>query len=222
MRRVRRAPTPGDGSSAVCAREDDRGSGQHDPVRDDPALEIGHRDGDERGAEERGDRCIRRQPEGEHAGADRSAVHELDERVLPGDRRAAAAAAAAEQQLREDRDVVVPRDAAWRTTCTPRAGCTTERRSGTRAATTFRKLPSARPGTNASAARAALTTYLLSAVRDRPLEGCRPRFISRGVLRRTMSSLSVYRCFASAGVTSTGRSTLSVPRRPPARRRCRP
>ena len=34
------------------------------------------------------------------------------------------------------------------------AGLTTERRSGTRAATTFRKLPSARPGANAKAATA--------------------------------------------------------------------
>jgi hypothetical protein len=34
------------------------------------------------------------------------------------------------------------------------AGETTERRSGTRAATTFRKLPSASPGANANAASA--------------------------------------------------------------------
>src|SRR5689334_13947690 len=39
-------------------------------------------------------------------------------------------------------------------------GFTTERRSGTRAATTFRKLPMARPGARAKAASAASTPYV--------------------------------------------------------------
>jgi len=42
-------------------------------------------------------------------------------------------------------------------------GRTSERLSGTRAATTFRKLPTARPGAKASAAKAGLIQPLLSA-----------------------------------------------------------
>src|SRR5437899_2864201 len=41
------------------------------------------------------------------------------------------------------------------------AGRTMERRSGTRAATTFRKLPSARPGKKAARAAAAISTGVL-------------------------------------------------------------
>ena len=86
-----------------------------------------------------------REAEGEHAGRDEQRGDELDERVLPRDRRAAGAAAAAEEHVREQRDVVVPRDGRLARHAR-RGGLTTERPSGTRAATTFRKLPSARPG----------------------------------------------------------------------------
>src|SRR5436190_7190215 len=50
-------------------------------------------------------------------------------------------------------------------------GCTMDRRTGTRAATTLRKLPKASPGTNTIAASAALTSSLLSVRRVRPLRG---------------------------------------------------
>ena len=69
-------------------------------------------------------------------------------------------------------------------------GLTSERRSGMRAATTFRKLPNARPGKNAMAANAIAIYGLL--------------------FRRTMLSVRTKRCFASAGVTSTGSVTDSV------------
>jgi hypothetical protein len=49
------------------------------------------------------------------------------------------------------------------------AGFTTERCSGTRAATTFRKLPSASPGAKANAAMATSTPPALSARRRRCL-----------------------------------------------------
>ena len=53
------------------------------------------------------------------------------------------------------------------------AGRTIERRSGTRAATTFRKLPSASPGAKATAAREKFTLRLSAAavpdLRDQPL-----------------------------------------------------
>jgi hypothetical protein len=45
-------------------------------------------------------------------------------------------------------------------------GDTIERRSGTRAATTFRKLPSARPGARAAAASASSTPHVSAAIRD--------------------------------------------------------
>src|SRR5438552_17160373 len=44
-------------------------------------------------------------------------------------------------------------------------GCTTERRSGRRAATTFTKLPTAKPGANATAASAAFIFPLSAALR---------------------------------------------------------
>ena len=43
----------GDGWIGGDAGEDDRGGREHDPVRDDPVLEVGRRDGDERRAEDR-------------------------------------------------------------------------------------------------------------------------------------------------------------------------
>jgi hypothetical protein len=60
-------------------------------------------------------------------------------------------------------------------------GRTIERRSGTRAATTFRKLPSARPGAKAAAARAKSTM----AVSAGALVGLRTRLAGRvgGLLR---------------------------------------
>src|SRR6266545_748268 len=66
-------------------------------------------------------------------------------------------------------------------------GRTIERRSGTRAATTFRKLPSARPGAKATAARAMSTLPLSAAavpeLRDGPLAGRVRRLlrIARGI-----------------------------------------
>ena len=72
------------------------------------------------------------------------------------------------------------------------AGFTTERRSGTRAATTLRKLPSARPGTKANAASAGFTQPL-------------PLF------RSTMSSANVKRWLAFPGVASTTSEMLTVP-----------
>src|SRR3954452_1492431 len=54
-------------------------------------------------------------------------------------------------------------------------GCTTERRSGTRAATTLRKLPSASPGTKAIAASAVPTITPIGWARS-ALEGERARF----------------------------------------------
>src|SRR4051794_27263310 len=93
-------------------------------------------------------------------------------------------------------------------------GCTTERRSGTRAATTLRKLPSASPGTKAIAASAAPTITPIGWAHS-TLEGERARFdYGRVMLRRTMSSVSLYRCFASLGVRSTGRSTEMNPSSP--------
>src|SRR5919108_528636 len=59
-------------------------------------------------------------------------------------------------------------------------GRTTERRSGTRAATTFTKLPSARAGQNASTPRAT-STPALSAARRR---GLRTSELAREALRR--------------------------------------
>src|SRR3954451_2289509 len=90
--------------------EHDRGGGQHDPVRDHVPLEVGDRDRDERGAEQRGDRGVRGQPEREHAGADEQRRDQLDERVLPRDGRPTAPAASAQERPRDDRDVVVPRE----------------------------------------------------------------------------------------------------------------
>ena len=94
------------------------------------------------------------EPEVEDAGRDEERRRQLDERVLDRDRRAAAAAAPAQEKVREDRDVVVPGDLACCRPGSSSAGATIESRTGIRAATTFRKLPIASPGMNASAATA--------------------------------------------------------------------
>ena len=52
------------------AGEHEGGGGQHDPVRDDPPLDVGRGDGDERDAEDRGDQGIPAEPELEHAARD--------------------------------------------------------------------------------------------------------------------------------------------------------
>ena len=73
-------------------------------------LEVGRRDRHERGAEEGGDCCFPAEPELEHAAGNEQGGCELDERIAEGNPRAARAAAAAQQGVREQREVVVPRD----------------------------------------------------------------------------------------------------------------
>src|SRR4051794_18597327 len=90
--------------------QDGRGRGQHDPIWDQAPLEIGHRDGHERAAEEGGDRRLTGEAEHECAGGDEERARQLDERVPERDGGAAAAAAAAQDQVREKRNVVVPGD----------------------------------------------------------------------------------------------------------------
>ena len=72
-------------------------------------------------------------------------------------------------------------------------GLTSERRSGMRAATTFRKLPNARPGRSAMVAKASPSQMAW-------------------LFRRTMLSISTKRWFVFAGVMSTASDTDSVAR----------
>ena len=58
------------GWSAVCAASTIAAAGQDDPVRDDPVLEVGRRDRDEREAEEGGDGRLGVEPELPDAGGD--------------------------------------------------------------------------------------------------------------------------------------------------------
>ena len=101
---------------------------------------------DERRAEERGDERLARPAEARNEAATSSAVTQLDRRVDDADRG---------RRSRWQR----PRSASYETTGTfsyhasscpqlmqAEPGATIERLSGTRAATTFRKLPIARPG----------------------------------------------------------------------------
>ena len=62
-RRARRAIHSGLGCDERLSDEHDRGRREHDPVRDDPVLEVDRRERDEDDAEERGDERVRREPE---------------------------------------------------------------------------------------------------------------------------------------------------------------
>ena len=146
----------------MLRHEHDDGGGQDDPVRDDPPLEVGRGDRDEHGAEERGDEGVPGERRTEHAAGDEQRRAGLDERVAPRDRRAAVAAAAAQHSVRDERDVVVPRDRRRRSSCTPSRARRSSGAAGTRAATTFRKLPTARPGAKTTAASA---TFIAQPVR---------------------------------------------------------
>ena len=106
----------------------------------------------------RGDRGVPGQPEDEDASGDEHAGDELDERVLPRDRRAAVPAAAAQEQHRRASGMLSCHASGVSHAMQAEAGARPSGRSGTRAATTLRKLPSARPGTKANIASAAVTS----------------------------------------------------------------
>ena len=149
------------GSSSVWATRHDRRGGKNDPVRDDPVLDVDRRERDEDDAEARRDhRVARSTPKARKQAATRSAVSELDGGVAERDPRGAVAAAATQEQPRDDRDVVV-RVISWPQLMQAEAGATIDRRSGTREATTLRKLPTARPGR--ATAKASALTPLVSA-----------------------------------------------------------
>ena len=150
---ARRAPTPRSGASRSARRARSRPRAAR-PVRDDPVLEVGGRDRDERGAEERRRRTpCPTQPKARKQAATRSASASSTAGRRTPIALVAAPAAAAEQRARRRRDVVVPRELVAAAHA-GRAGRTIDRFRGTRAATTLRKLPTARPGMNATAERA--------------------------------------------------------------------
>ena len=92
----------------VCATSADRRGRQHDPVRDDPVLEVDRRDHDEHDAEARGDDRVGGEPELPERAGDEQRRRRARRRVAHRDRRAARAAAAAQERPREQRDVVAP------------------------------------------------------------------------------------------------------------------
>ena len=163
-------PTRATGRSAVCATSTIAGGRQDDPVRDDEALDVDHRDRDEHGAEERGDRGLEREPEDEDAGGDEQRGDELDGRVAAtGSRRRSSGSARAGGGTRRPGCCRAARSAP-RTTGRPTAGGRSSARAGSRAATTFRKLPIARPGSERRQrrARTAIRSSACSGARCRP------------------------------------------------------
>ena len=129
--------------------EDDGRGGQHDAVRDDPPLEVGGRHDDERGAGDRGRRRLSVNPNASTQPTRRQRGRELDGEVARRDPRAALAAAAASTTYETTGTLSYQRIGVSQL-MHAEPGCTIERRSGTRAATTPRKLPMASPGTNTS------------------------------------------------------------------------
>ncbi len=145
-------------------RDEDDGEGrQDDPVGKDPPLDVDRRERDQDGAEERGEERLAGEPEPEEAGGDEKRRDELDGEVADADRGSAAPAAAAENDVGDERDVVVPGELAGRTTWQADLGLTSERFSGSRATTTFKKLPTASAGAKTSPARASSTLSLSAA-----------------------------------------------------------
>ncbi len=101
----------------------DRGNrrDQEDPVGDDPPLEVGEGDGDERGYEDEAEGDFPRiAPEHDDGRRVEQAQRHLGQRIAGRDRRAAAPGPASQGQPGEDRDVVVSGDLGT----TPRAART--------------------------------------------------------------------------------------------------
>ena len=100
------------------------------------------------------------QTEREDTAGDQERGDELDGRIDERDPNPAVPATATQHRVGQERHVVVPRDLLLAGSCRPKAAETIERRNGTRAATTFRKLPSASAGAKTTAARAKSTLGL--------------------------------------------------------------
>ena len=96
------------------------------------------------------------QPKARNDAAISSAVSELDGRIDDADPLAAALALAAQGQPGED-GTFSYQASSWPQLMQAEPGLTIDRFRGTRAATTFRKLPIARPGMNTTAERANAT-----------------------------------------------------------------
>ncbi len=132
--------------------EHEDGCRKHDAVGDDSALVVGRRDRDQRRAEDRGDCRVPGETELERAAGDQEGREAFDRRdsatrscYCNGGSGPAARATRPAARCRTTRD--------WpRTTCMPSLGRRSSDRSGSRAATTFKKLPTASPGANITAA----------------------------------------------------------------------
>src|SRR6188508_2679329 len=90
--------------------EGDRGSREHDPVRDDAVVRIDDGQDDENAAESRCERRFRGETVDRDAGDDEERGDRLDERVRRRDAGVAVPAMPAKQRVREHRDVVAPQD----------------------------------------------------------------------------------------------------------------
>ena len=167
MRKNAAAPSPAashstEGSSRRLRREEHDGGRQHDPVRNDPALEIGRRDRDEDGAERRADQEVPGVPELERRNPRQGA------QWLP--RPPGSATRSTRRSGGNDRAAPRTRRAARcrttrgssRNSGTPSRARRSNAAAGIRAATTFRKLPTARPGARTTAAN---PTFIRSGLR---------------------------------------------------------
>ena len=110
--------------------------------------------------------------EGEEAPRNEQGCEELDGRIDESDPRPAGTAASTEHDVRDERHVVVPRQSPCPHSMHAEPGATIERCSGTRAATTFRKLPSASAGASTSGGGSAVNSLSRRAVEGRG--GARP------------------------------------------------
>ena len=141
MRRRHRAPLGARLDGGLGDEHEDEAR-QHDPVRDDAVLDVDRGESDQHRAEEGRHRRLGREPEAKHAGDDQGGRQRLDRRgSAAGMCRLAGAAAAAEQRVREQRDVVPRGDLRVAAHAGRTGRGRSPRRSGTRDATTLRKLP---------------------------------------------------------------------------------
>ena len=112
--------------------------------------EIRCGDDHERSAERRRRRRAQREAEGDEATDEKHRSRQLDGRIDRADPRPAAPAAATEDRVASSGTLSYQAIGVEQAPQAER-GCRSDRRSGSRAATTLRKLPTARPGSSANA-----------------------------------------------------------------------
>ena len=135
-------------------REDDDEGRQDDAVRNDPELDVRRRNGDEDEAEERCDERLGVEPELPARSRRRAAPTRARRPDSATESPLCSCGNARAEEARRRTGTLSRQPISWPQLMQAEPGETSERRSGTRAATTFMKLPSARPGANANAASA--------------------------------------------------------------------